>query len=214
MQWRECGRTGAVQLASDAPAFAAVAYRPREQPALAVDRIERRLEPDLIVFHRNELVAAVDRPAVGHEIERPAAGRAAGRRGIVGNLGPIGQRLGQPVQEAHPVREGTLRSVQFKHDAFDHFCLGSQLLFFIFCIQDLVRKGVPQPFRGLVWQLLSNAQTNPVRDRYSELLRQESPCEKIIKRDIARTFPEHDFFRDKNGAGQKGSLSFIPTIFH
>ena len=43
-----------------------------------------------------------------------------------------------------------------------------------------------------------------MRDRYSELLRQESPCEKIIKRDIARTFPEHEFFRDKNGAGQKG----------
>jgi hypothetical protein len=76
-----------------------------------------------------------------------------------------------------------------------------------------VRKGVPQPFRGLVWQQLSNAQINPVRDRYSELLRQESPCEKIIKRDIARTFPEHDFFRDKNGAGQKG-VSSPPSPSH
>lgn len=72
-----------------------------------------------------------------------------------------------------------------------------------------MRKGVPQHFRGIVWLLLTNAQDNPVRDRYSELLRQDSPCEKIIKRDIARTFPEHEFFRDENGLGQKGLFNVM-----
>ena len=68
---------------------------------------------------------------------------------------------------------------------------------------------MPQHFRGIVWQLLTNAQDNPVRDRYSELLRQTSPCEKIIQRDIARTFPEHEFFRDKNGLGQRGLFNVM-----
>lgn len=48
-----------------------------------------------------------------------------------------------------------------------------------------------------------------MRDRYSELLRQTSPCEKIIQRDIARTFPEHEFFRDKNGLGQRGLFNVM-----
>ena len=30
-----------------------------------------------------------------------------------------------------------------------------------------------------------------------------SPCEKVIRRDIARTYPEHDFFKEKDGPGQE-----------
>ena len=57
--------------------------------------------------------------------------------------------------------------------------------------------------------MLTNAQDNSVRDRYSELLRQNSPCEKIILRDIARTFPEQEFFRDKQGLGQRGLFNVL-----
>ncbi|RWS24245.1 TBC1 domain family member-like protein, partial [Leptotrombidium deliense] len=59
-------------------------------------------------------------------------------------------------------------------------------------------------FRGIVWQLLCNAQTCPVRDNYSDYLRKSSPCEKVIKRDIARTYPKHEFFKDNDGRGQSG----------
>lgn len=69
--------------------------------------------------------------------------------------------------------------------------------------QDLVRKGVPHHFRAIVWQLLCNAQNMPIKDQYSELLKMTSPCEKLIRRDIARTYPEHEFFKEKDSLGQE-----------
>uniref|UniRef100_A0A673WC68 Ecotropic viral integration site 5 n=1 Tax=Salmo trutta TaxID=8032 RepID=A0A673WC68_SALTR len=63
-------------------------------------------------------------------------------------------------------------------------------------LKDLVRKGIPHHFRAIVWQLLCNAQNMPIKDQYSELLKMTSPCEKLIRRDIARTYPEHDFFKE------------------
>ncbi|CAL9695869.1 unnamed protein product [Knipowitschia caucasica] len=63
-------------------------------------------------------------------------------------------------------------------------------------VKDLVRKGIPHHFRAIVWQLLCNAQNMPIKDQYSELLKMTSPCEKLIRRDIARTYPEHDFFKE------------------
>ncbi|XP_045063636.1 EVI5-like protein isoform X3 [Coregonus clupeaformis] len=63
-------------------------------------------------------------------------------------------------------------------------------------LKDLVRKGIPHHFRAIVWQLLCNAQNMPIKDQYSELLKMVSPCEKLIRRDIARTYPEHEFFKE------------------
>uniref|UniRef100_A0A4W5P575 Ecotropic viral integration site 5 n=1 Tax=Hucho hucho TaxID=62062 RepID=A0A4W5P575_9TELE len=63
-------------------------------------------------------------------------------------------------------------------------------------LKDLVRKGIPHHFRAIVWQLLCDAQNMPIKDQYSELLKMTSPCEKLIRRDIARTYPEHDFFKE------------------
>ncbi|XP_041646803.1 ecotropic viral integration site 5 protein homolog isoform X4 [Cheilinus undulatus] len=70
-------------------------------------------------------------------------------------------------------------------------------------LKDLVRKGVPHHFRAIVWQLLCNAQNMPIKDQYSELLKKTSPCEKLIRRDIARTYPEHEFFKEKDSLGQE-----------
>uniref|UniRef100_A0A8C6LCI9 Ecotropic viral integration site 5b n=1 Tax=Nothobranchius furzeri TaxID=105023 RepID=A0A8C6LCI9_NOTFU len=70
-------------------------------------------------------------------------------------------------------------------------------------LKDLVRKGVPHHFRAIVWQLLCNAQNMPIKDQYSELLKMTSPCEKLIRRDIARTYPEHEFFKEKDSLGQE-----------
>ncbi|XP_068949325.1 ecotropic viral integration site 5 protein homolog isoform X5 [Petaurus breviceps papuanus] len=70
-------------------------------------------------------------------------------------------------------------------------------------VKELVRKGIPHHFRAIVWQLLCNAQSMPIKDQYSELLKMTSPCEKLIRRDIARTYPEHDFFKEKDSLGQE-----------
>ncbi|XP_074859485.1 ecotropic viral integration site 5 protein homolog isoform X3 [Carettochelys insculpta] len=70
-------------------------------------------------------------------------------------------------------------------------------------IKELVRKGIPHHFRAIVWQLLCSAQSMPIKDQYSELLKMTSPCEKLIRRDIARTYPEHDFFKEKDSLGQE-----------
>lgn len=43
----------------------------------------------------------------------------------------------------------------------------------------------------------------PIKDQYSELLKMTSPCEKLIRRDIARTYPEHEFFKEKDSLGQE-----------
>lgn len=43
----------------------------------------------------------------------------------------------------------------------------------------------------------------PVKNQYSELLKMSSPCEKLIRRDIARTYPEHEFFKGQDSLGQE-----------
>ncbi|TRY99506.1 hypothetical protein DNTS_020815 [Danionella cerebrum] len=68
---------------------------------------------------------------------------------------------------------------------------------------ELIRKGIPHHFRAIVWQLLCNATDMPVKNQYSELLKMSSPCEKLIRRDIARTYPEHDFFKGQDSLGQE-----------
>lgn len=70
-------------------------------------------------------------------------------------------------------------------------------------IKELVRKGIPHHFRAIVWQLLCSAQSMPIKDQYAELLKMTSPCEKLIRRDIARTYPEHSFFKEKDSFGQE-----------
>ncbi|XP_064416116.1 ecotropic viral integration site 5 protein isoform X2 [Latimeria chalumnae] len=70
-------------------------------------------------------------------------------------------------------------------------------------IKELVRKGIPHHFRAIVWQLLCNAQDMAIKDQYSDLLKMTSPCEKLIRRDIARTYPEHEFFKEKDSLGQE-----------
>lgn len=69
-------------------------------------------------------------------------------------------------------------------------------------IRDMVRMGVPNALRGMVWQLLCEASDSPLREQYPQLIKSNSACERMIKRDIARTFPDHSFFKDKDGIGQ------------
>ncbi|CAB3384385.1 Hypothetical predicted protein [Cloeon dipterum] len=78
-----------------------------------------------------------------------------------------------------------------------------------FTLQDLVRKGVQHHFRGIVWPLLCGAHDSPVKKQYAEYIKATSACEKVIRRDIARTYPEHDFFKEKDGLGQESLFNVM-----
>ncbi|KAA3682514.1 ecotropic viral integration site 5 protein [Paragonimus westermani] len=74
---------------------------------------------------------------------------------------------------------------------------------------DLIRKDLPDEFRPVVWQLFTGAYDSPSRKLYDSYLEVQSPVEKAIRRDIARTFPKHDLFKDANGNGQESLFRVI-----
>lgn len=77
------------------------------------------------------------------------------------------------------------------------------------CVRELVRRGIPHHFRAIVWQLLCGA-NEADKKQYAEYIKATSACEKVIRRDIARTYPEHDFFKEKDGLGQvRTDLSYV-----
>ncbi|XP_074039112.1 ecotropic viral integration site 5 isoform X3 [Leptinotarsa decemlineata] len=76
-------------------------------------------------------------------------------------------------------------------------------------IKELVRRGIPLHFRAIVWQLLCGANEAPEKKLYAEYIKTKSPCEKVIRRDIARTYPEHEFFKEKDGLGQESLFNVI-----
>lgn len=67
----------------------------------------------------------------------------------------------------------------------------------------LVRLGIPEKFRGNIWQRLANVDNKTdITDMYRVLLTKETKCETVIQRDIHRTFPAHKFFSEIGGSGQ------------
>ncbi len=69
----------------------------------------------------------------------------------------------------------------------------------------LVKNGVPEALRGEVWQRITGAsmQQEEIIEAYRVLITKESPDEKVILRDIHRTFPAHEFFKEAGGVGQE-----------
>jgi len=71
-------------------------------------------------------------------------------------------------------------------------------------LADLVKKGIPEALRGEVWQMLASCRNDgDLIAKYSQVLTQECKDEVYVRRDIGRTFPAHEFFRETGSAGQE-----------
>ncbi|KAL4914984.1 rab-GTPase-TBC domain-containing protein [Aspergillus aurantiobrunneus] len=66
-----------------------------------------------------------------------------------------------------------------------------------------IRGGVPPPLRGVVWPSLSGARDPSLLTEYQKLCGETSPYEGLIGKDIGRSFPNVEMFRDPNGEGQQ-----------
>ncbi|KAL8996082.1 MAG: hypothetical protein Q9169_004321 [Polycauliona sp. 2 TL-2023] len=66
-----------------------------------------------------------------------------------------------------------------------------------------IRNGVPPPLRGVVWMSIAGARDRLLEDEYEKLCTETSPYENLIGKDIGRSFPNVDMFKDPAGEGQK-----------
>jgi hypothetical protein len=67
------------------------------------------------------------------------------------------------------------------------------------------RKGIPDSLRGYIWQLFSKKNKYYMKDLYQNLEKEklDPETETTIIKDLDRTFPSCQLFKDKYGAGQR-----------
>ena len=66
-----------------------------------------------------------------------------------------------------------------------------------------IRTGIPPPLRGVVWQSMSGARDRSLEEAFEKLKDESSPYEGIINKDVGRSFPGVELFRDAEGEGQR-----------
>lgn len=66
-----------------------------------------------------------------------------------------------------------------------------------------IKSGVPPPLRSVVWVSMARARDNDLADEFERLCEQPSPYDGIIAKDVGRSFPAVDMFRDAHGEGQR-----------
>ncbi|RFU81625.1 rab-gap tbc domain [Trichoderma arundinaceum] len=70
-------------------------------------------------------------------------------------------------------------------------------------LSNKIRKGIPPPLRGVVWQSMSGSRDHTLEEQYERLNGESSPYEGLIGKDLGRSFPGVDMFRDPDGDGQR-----------
>ncbi|KAK5660481.1 hypothetical protein OQA88_13029 [Cercophora sp. LCS_1] len=70
-------------------------------------------------------------------------------------------------------------------------------------LSNKIRKGIPPPLRGVVWQSMAGARDSALEEAFDRLSGESSPYEGIITKDLGRSFPGVDMFRDPDGDGQR-----------
>ncbi|KAJ5733535.1 hypothetical protein N7493_002321 [Penicillium malachiteum] len=66
-----------------------------------------------------------------------------------------------------------------------------------------IQGGVPPPLRGVVWPSLAGARDPSLLNEFQRLSGESSPYDGLIGKDIGRSFPNVEMFRDPNGEGQQ-----------
>mmetsp|Transcript_4709 Transcript_4709/g.11436 ORF Transcript_4709/g.11436 Transcript_4709/m.11436 type:complete len:329 (-) Transcript_4709:92-1078(-) len=75
-----------------------------------------------------------------------------------------------------------------------------------------VRKGIPDPLRGIIWQLLSGGRDLLLQNDgvYEALVLYESSnAELEIVRDLSRTYPSHVYYEQRQGPGQRSLYNVL-----
>ncbi len=70
-------------------------------------------------------------------------------------------------------------------------------------LSNKIRKGVPPPLRGVVWQSMAGSRDSALEEQFDRFCGELSPYEGIIGKDLGRSFPGVDMFRDPEGDGQR-----------
>ncbi|PNY26139.1 EVI5-like protein [Tolypocladium capitatum] len=70
-------------------------------------------------------------------------------------------------------------------------------------LSNKIRKGIPPPLRGVVWQSMSGARDATLEEQYERFCGESSPYELLIGKDLGRSFPGVEMFRDPEGDGQR-----------
>jgi Rab-GTPase-TBC domain len=65
-----------------------------------------------------------------------------------------------------------------------------------------IRGGVPPPLRGVVWPSIAGARDSALHEEFQRLCAETSPYEGLIGKDVGRSFPNVEMFREKGGEGQ------------
>lgn len=66
-----------------------------------------------------------------------------------------------------------------------------------------IRNGIPPPLRGVVWISIAGARDQLLEEEYIKLCTESSPYENLISKDIGRSFPNVEMFKDPAGEGQE-----------
>lgn len=66
-----------------------------------------------------------------------------------------------------------------------------------------IKAGIPPPLRGVVWVSMVGARDEDLAKEFDKLVLESSPYETLIGKDVGRSFPGVEMFKDPKGEGQR-----------